>query len=271
MLESLFNYLFSHKATKPQGHKHKKWKDILKGLYDLHKDEARFENMVAVSLLRMVYRWNELGLGDFDLRYIRNHQGKEVDFLIVKDRQPLALIEAKTTQRTLSNSGQYFKRYLNIPFYQLVENYSDVDVFKNIFYPETLEKALRDFFEIGESYFQEEKGLKFLEIVIKYIYKATEIKTSKVVEAIDPITKKGGELAMTTAEKLRQEGRQEGKQEGVQLGTYNTYFNLIQNMKKNNIPEAEIAKLMNLELSIIKKIANKEEVEIPLHLLDSDL
>ncbi|MCD4720226.1 MAG: transposase, partial [Desulfobacula sp.] len=109
------------------------------------------------------------------------------------------------------------------------------------------------------------------EIVIKYIYKATEIKTSKVVEAIDPITKKGGELAMTTAEKLRQEGRQEGKQEGVQLGTYNTYFNLIQNMKKNNIPEAEIAKLMNLELSIIKKIANKEEVEIPLHLLDSDL
>jgi len=92
---------------------------------------ARFENMVAVSLLRMVCRWNELGLGDFDLRYIRNHQGKEVDFLIVKDRQPLALIEAKTTDRTLSNSGQYFKRYLNIPFYQLVENFSDVEVFKN--------------------------------------------------------------------------------------------------------------------------------------------
>ncbi|MBT3176662.1 MAG: ATP-binding protein [Desulfobacula sp.] len=92
---------------------------------------ARFENMVAVSLLRMVCRWNELGLGDFDLRYIRNHQGKEVDFLIVKDRQPLVLIEAKTTDRTLSNSGQYFKRYLNIPFYQLVENYNDIEVFKN--------------------------------------------------------------------------------------------------------------------------------------------
>jgi predicted AAA+ superfamily ATPase len=30
----------------------------------------RLENMAAVSLLRMVCRWNELGLGDFDLRYV---------------------------------------------------------------------------------------------------------------------------------------------------------------------------------------------------------
>ncbi len=92
---------------------------------------SRFENIMAVSLLRMVSRWNELGLGEFDLRYIRNHQGKEVDFLIVKDRQPLALIEAKTSQKTLSKSGLYFKRYLNIPFYQVVKNYSDTDVFEN--------------------------------------------------------------------------------------------------------------------------------------------
>jgi len=38
----------------------------------------RLENMAAISLLRMVCRWNELGLGDFDLRYVRNQQGKEI-------------------------------------------------------------------------------------------------------------------------------------------------------------------------------------------------
>ncbi|WP_304511834.1 ATP-binding protein [Desulfobacula sp.] len=90
---------------------------------------ARFENMVAVSLLRMVYRWNEFGLGDFDLRYVRNHQGREVDFLIVKDRKPFALFEAKTSDNSLSNSGRYFKRYLNVPFYQLVENFNGLDVY----------------------------------------------------------------------------------------------------------------------------------------------
>lgn len=46
---------------------------------------AKFENAVSVSLLRLVSRWNELGLGDFDLRHLRNQQGQEADFLIVKD------------------------------------------------------------------------------------------------------------------------------------------------------------------------------------------
>ncbi len=90
---------------------------------------ACFENMVAVSLLRMVFRWNEFGLGDFDLRYVRNHQGKEVDFLIIKDHKPFALIEAKTTNTALSKFGLYFKKYLNVPFYQIVKNYQNVDVY----------------------------------------------------------------------------------------------------------------------------------------------
>ncbi len=42
-------------------------------------------------------------------------------------------------------------------------------------------------------------------------------------------------------------------------------------MKKNNTSEADIAKLLNLEISIVKKIANKEDVKIPLHLLNSEL
>jgi len=68
----------------------------------------------------------------------------------------------------------------------------------------------------------------------------------------------------------RQEGRKEGRKEGRQEGTYNTCLNLIQNMKKNNLSDQEIARLTNLDIEIIKKILNKEHVEIPLHLLESD-
>ena len=81
---------------------------------------ARFENALAVFLLRLVCRWNELGIADFELRYIRNLQGHEIDFLIIKDMKPLALFEAKTGHTALSKSGNYYSKILHIPYYQLV-------------------------------------------------------------------------------------------------------------------------------------------------------
>jgi len=87
----------------------------------------RFENMVAVTLLRLVSRWNELGLGDFDLRYIRNHQGREVDFLLIKDMQPFALFEPKKSDLEPAASGNYFKSRLKVPYFQVVEHFDGVE------------------------------------------------------------------------------------------------------------------------------------------------
>jgi predicted transposase/invertase (TIGR01784 family) len=68
---------------------------------------------------------------------------------------------------------------------------------------------------------------------------------------------------ITSAERIgRKEGRKEGRQEG--------YRDLIQNMKKNNLSDQEIARLTNLDIEIIRKILNNEHVEIPLHLLNPD-
>lgn len=92
-------------------------------------DGAKFENLIAVSLLRLVQRWNELGLGNFDLRYIRNQEGKEVDFVIVKDHEPLALFEAKKSDTNISKSGIYFNRVLNVPYYQLISSHDIVEEF----------------------------------------------------------------------------------------------------------------------------------------------
>ena len=49
-----------------------------------------------------------------------------------------------------------------------------------------------------------------------------------------------------------------------------SYFKIIHNMKKNNMSDEDISKLINLELSIVQKIVNNEKVDIPLHLLEEN-
>jgi hypothetical protein len=90
---------------------------------------ARFENAVAVSLLRAVNRWNELGLGDFDVRYIRNTQKQEVDFLLVNGKNPVALFEAKLSDDLLSAAGNLFAETLKIPYYHIVAKGDSIEAF----------------------------------------------------------------------------------------------------------------------------------------------
>lgn len=90
---------------------------------------ARFENAVAVSLLRAVNRWNELGLGEFDVRYIRNLQKQEVDFLLTEGKKPIALFEAKSGDTSLSAAGNLFADSLKIPYYHLVAGGDALEVF----------------------------------------------------------------------------------------------------------------------------------------------
>ncbi len=101
----------------------KNWIDILQGLYLVftlrpwHKKIARaikkekklyfldwsllsepgvvFENLMAVSLIRMAARMTETGVGNFVIWYIRDREKREVDFVLVKDNQPVCLFEAK--------------------------------------------------------------------------------------------------------------------------------------------------------------------------------
>ncbi len=95
----------------------------------VNDEGARFENAIAVFLLRLVSRLNELGIGDFDLRYIRKHQGQEVDFVLIKNNEPIALFEAKKHDSNLSKSGIYFSKLLKIPYYQLVSDYDIVEAY----------------------------------------------------------------------------------------------------------------------------------------------
>jgi predicted AAA+ superfamily ATPase len=81
---------------------------------------AKFENMVALELLRAVTNWREMGEGSWDLNYVRDRNKREVDFLITKNQKPFLLIEVKISDTNPSESLIAFQKQLGVPGVQLV-------------------------------------------------------------------------------------------------------------------------------------------------------
>ena len=77
------------------------------GITDVGK---RNETIVACHLLKAVEFWTDIGLGDYDLFYLRDKQKREVDFLITKDGDPWFMVEVKTSDRSLSPSLAHFQK-----------------------------------------------------------------------------------------------------------------------------------------------------------------
>jgi predicted AAA+ superfamily ATPase len=95
---------------------------------------ARAETFVACHLLKAVEGWTDLGFGDFELRYLRDKQKREVDFLVVRDRKPWFLVEAKHSHAHRSASLAYFQQQTKAPHaFQVVWNlpYEPADCFKD--------------------------------------------------------------------------------------------------------------------------------------------
>jgi predicted AAA+ superfamily ATPase len=94
----------------------------------------RAETFVACHLLKAVEGWQDLGLGDFHLAYIRDKEKREVDFLVVRDRTPWILVEAKRSEAALSPALSYFQEKVGAPYaFQVVVDapYVDADCFEH--------------------------------------------------------------------------------------------------------------------------------------------
>ncbi len=81
---------------------------------------ARFENMVASHLLKYCH-YNEDTEGfRMELRYLRDVDKRELDFVVQKDGKPLFAVECKSWEKQLSPQVPYFKARTKIPkFYQV--------------------------------------------------------------------------------------------------------------------------------------------------------
>lgn len=75
-------------VKKEQKHYHLDWTVV-------PDDGARFENLVACHLLKWVHFEQDVNGRDLDLRYFRDVDGREVDFVVVEGRHPILFVECK--------------------------------------------------------------------------------------------------------------------------------------------------------------------------------
>lgn len=80
---------------------------------DVLGDEgARFENFVASSLLKRLHFLEDRDGYRYELRYIRDKEGREVDFAVIKEGRLEELIEAKYADEKISRHLLYYAERL---------------------------------------------------------------------------------------------------------------------------------------------------------------
>jgi len=72
-------------------------------------DAPRFENLVASHLLKWVHFEQDAHGRDLELRYFRDTDGREVDFVVVEGPAPILLVEAKWSDAPLDKALRYLK------------------------------------------------------------------------------------------------------------------------------------------------------------------
>lgn len=80
-------------------------------LYDwslIHDKGARIENLIACHLLKAVHYWTDIGLGNYQLYYLRDKEKREVDFLITENDKPWILAEVKASNNQSINPNLYY-------------------------------------------------------------------------------------------------------------------------------------------------------------------
>lgn len=90
-------------VKKAQKHYHFDWSLV-------PADPLRFENLVASHLLKWVHFQQDVEGRDVELRYFRDVDGREVDFVVVEGREPILCVETKWSDDAVSPALRYFKQ-----------------------------------------------------------------------------------------------------------------------------------------------------------------
>ena len=96
-----------------QKHYHSDWSVV-------PDEAARFENLVASHLLKWVHFQLDSAGRELELRYFRDVDGREVDFVVVERRRPVLMVEAKLYAGSVDPSLRYLKqRFPGCDAYQI--------------------------------------------------------------------------------------------------------------------------------------------------------
>ena len=89
-------------VKKEQKHYHFDWTLV-------QESGFRFENLVACALLKWVNYKQDTEGDDIELRYFRDIDRREVDFVLVRGRKPITLIECKYSDAEINPARRYLK------------------------------------------------------------------------------------------------------------------------------------------------------------------
>lgn len=98
---------------------------------EVESEAARLENIVASHLLKLCHFLYDAHGYRAELCFLRDVEGREVDFLVTVDDKPWFAVEVKTSDLTVSKHLRYFAQRLEIPWSYQVVGEGDVDFFKD--------------------------------------------------------------------------------------------------------------------------------------------
>ncbi len=110
--------------------KEPKW--FLRDWASIEDPGNKAETFVGCHLLKAVEGWNDMGLGDFQLGYLRDKSQREVDFVVVREGKPWFLAEVKHREQSISKHLEHFQEQTGAPLaFQVVvdADYVDADCF----------------------------------------------------------------------------------------------------------------------------------------------
>ncbi len=96
---------------------------------EIQSEGAKFENFIASHLLKFAHFLQNAQGYQTKIYYLRDPDGKEVDFLFIVDEKPWFAVEAKL-EKSPSGSLQYFSRKIQIPYLFQVIRPTGIDEFQ---------------------------------------------------------------------------------------------------------------------------------------------
>jgi predicted AAA+ superfamily ATPase len=87
---------------------------------DVQNPGCRFENLVAGHLLKYCHFLEDTQGQTMELRYIRDTDKREVDFVVIQNRKPLFAVECKLSETAIPLAMFYFRQRTPIPKFYLV-------------------------------------------------------------------------------------------------------------------------------------------------------
>ena len=133
-------YPFSHKKIKSLKKEPKlylwDWSEIT------NNAGAKLENVVASHLLKLSHYLHDVDGYKTELYFLRDIDGREVDFLVTYGGKPWFAVEVKSSAKEIAKSLTYFGNKLDIPFlYQIVDE-RNIDIKKDKIRILSIEKFL---------------------------------------------------------------------------------------------------------------------------------